>query len=263
MALPKSKIELRYVLRKEDPRRMAERFGGRVAFPDVKALAQQAVGYERDNNLRNEISQMSVFDKSAYMDIQKRIRNVGLEKENTLTFLAGAQSEEERDFYNQKLKVLDNLLNELKTDLNRSTLNMDYLYDLETKGDIAKSRKDEIASSIYGEPPVMDFSRTFSPIGQTSKTVYGTPKGEPEEEEEWGEITGHGETLKPPSATAPTEDVMLIATRARDSLYDDYKSNRITYKTALAGLRQIRDRYNIRNNTKFQMKSFAPLEEVE
>jgi hypothetical protein len=36
--------------------------------------------------------------EAVYRDVQKRIKSVGLEKENTLRMLAGAQSEEERDF---------------------------------------------------------------------------------------------------------------------------------------------------------------------
>ena len=258
MALPKAKIELKYVVKKDDPRRLAERFAGRVAFPNVKALAQQAVGYDRERNFLNEISQNSVYDQAVYRDVQKRIKSVGLEKENTLRMLAGAQSEEERDFYNQKLKVLDNLLNELKTDLNRASLSMDYLYDLESAGNLAKSRQDEIASSIYGQPPAMGFTRFISPIQmpKVEKTEYITGSENETDSDNFGEMTGFEDPEKRPSPTAPEEDDMTIATRERDRLYDDYRFNRISYPNLKKALESIRSRYKIRNNRYFQLKSF-------
>jgi hypothetical protein len=260
MALPKAKIELKYVVRKEDPRRLAERFGGRVAFPDVKALAQQAVGYEREKNFLNEISQNSVYDKAVHRDIQKRIRTAGLEKENTIRLMMGAQSEEERDFYNQKLKVLDNLLNELKADLNRSALSMEYLNDMSKKGSLEKSRQDEIANDIFKQPPAMDFSRE-TPF-KLEKSVMSPLKLEQseylssEDLDDFGELTSHEDSLKSPPPSAPAEDDRLIAKRERDRLYDDFKSQRISRGQLKSALESIRDRFNIRNEVYYQLKSF-------
>ena len=223
------------------------------------------------------------------MDLQKQLKDIGRQKEDVIREMAYA-TDEQRDFLNQKAKNLDNLLNELKTDLNRTALNMEYLREVaDKKGDLKASRKDEILLGIDKKPPVVllkspaDFGLKSPADFQADKSPPKSPEDELspkqiftpgvhnlEEVEKEGKRKKGKASLLSEVSTRPLEDeaeevarrreeeYMPEAMRARNKIYDEYKKGRLPREHAVQALANTRQRFGVRasDNPFFSIKSF-------
>lgn len=157
MAIAGDRIRFKFQDPREQPNRLAERFYGRVAYPDVRNPQQKALEYNRDLEQNEAKTTNQVYNQQIYADIQRRIKNALEQKERFLNEIKYAPNFEQADFYKKQIQILDNLINDLNLDLQRSALSAEYINtvkDMDAK-EIADTRKLEIVKNIFGKPPAI------------------------------------------------------------------------------------------------------------
>jgi len=157
MAIAGDRIRFKFQDPREQPNRLAERFYGRVAYPDVRNPQQKALEYNRDLEQNEAKTTNQVYNQQIYADIQRRIKNALEQKERFLNEIKYAPNFEQADFYKKQIQILDNLINDLNLDLQRSALSAEYINTVKD-GDakeIADTRKLEKVKNIFGKPPAI------------------------------------------------------------------------------------------------------------
>lgn len=157
MAIPAGRISFKFQDPREPPNKVAERFYGRVAFPDVRKEDQFAKLYNRAMEMNEANTINDIHDKQQYANIQLRIKQALAQKERFINEIQYAPNEDQVDFYKKQISILDNLINELRLDLERAGLTREYMDNVAKMNakEIGDTRKLELTREILKVPPAV------------------------------------------------------------------------------------------------------------
>lgn len=157
MAIAGDRIRFKFQDPREQPNKLAERFYGRVAFPDVRNPQQKALEYNRNMEQDQARTTNDIYNKEIYADIQRRLKNALEQKERFIEEIKYAPNMEQIEFYKRQIAILDKLINDLNLDLQRSALSAEYLKIVQDNPteEIADTRKLEIVRDILKKPPAV------------------------------------------------------------------------------------------------------------
>lgn len=133
MAIQPQKRELLFVKARPSEEELNARFFKRVSYPVLRPAEQEAVAFNKNNELLDLIRGSKSQDKNLKADIEKRLRRALLDKEVAMDKLAEARynnDDDAEEFYLRNIEVLDGLIRDTRREYDRVNLSAKYLDDL-------------------------------------------------------------------------------------------------------------------------------------
>jgi hypothetical protein len=133
MAIPPEKRKLLFVKGRPSEEELNERFFKRVSYPVLRPADQEALAFNKNNELLDLIRGSKAQDKNLKADIEKRLRRALLDKEIAMDNLAQARYDNNDDleeFYLKNIQILDDTINNTRKEYERVNLSTKYLDDL-------------------------------------------------------------------------------------------------------------------------------------
>jgi hypothetical protein len=133
MAIPPEKRKLLFVKGRPSEEELNERFFKRVSYPVLRPADQEALAFNKNNELLDLIRGSKAQDKNLKADIEKRLRRALLDKEIAMDNLAQARydnNEDLEEFYLKNIQILDDTINNTRKEYERVNLSTKYLDDL-------------------------------------------------------------------------------------------------------------------------------------